>query len=226
MAGPIWPGGIWVCSPVRTILITMGRTATTPKRRRSLRGRTRPRGRLTGESGFTLPEMTIVVVIMGIVLAISSASWFGAIEGRRVDSAANQFASDLRLAHSKATSQLATWRVVLNPDRGAETAGADYTLVKLDAAGNAIAGSEIPRTLPDDALLNSPTLLALGGSRAVEFAPDGSASTVGTLDSGAASTDGCPPGTPAIGPRIRVTVDNDPMHCVTFNAATSRVKVD
>lgn len=168
------------------------------------------------------------IVIIGIVFAIATSSWSGLVEGRRVTSATNQLAADMRLAHTKATNQLAPWRIVLNPDRGAESAGADYSLVKLDPAGNPVTSSEISRTFPDDVLLNSPTLLALGGgTRAVQFASDGSSSAVGTLDLGAAGTDGCPSGTPTIGPRIRVTVDDStPMHCVTFNTATSRIKVD
>jgi hypothetical protein len=60
----------------------------------------------------------------------------------------------------------------------------------------------------------------------VNFAADGSASVVGTVNLGAAATDGCPASTPASGPRIRVTVDNNYMHCVTFNTVTSRIKVD
>ena len=179
-----------------------------------------------GERGFTLVEVTVTIILMGILLGIATSTWFGVVESRRVDSATNQLAADLRLAHSKATNRLATWRVVLNPNRGAEIAGADYSLVALDSAGNPIAGTAIPRTLPDDVLLNSPTLLPSGGTTGVQFAPNGSASAVGTLDPGAAGTDGCPPGTPTNGPRIRVTVDNDPIHCITFNSATSRIEVD
>jgi Tfp pilus assembly protein FimT len=152
--------------------------------------------------------------------------WWNVVESRRVDSATSQFVADMRLAHTKATTQLATWRVVLNPDMGDENAGADYSLVKLDSAGNPVAGSEVSHTLPDNALLNSPTLLPLGGTRAVQFAPDGSASVVGTLNLSATATDGCPSGTPTVGPRIRITVDNNPMHCITFNEVTSRIEID
>jgi prepilin-type N-terminal cleavage/methylation domain-containing protein len=178
------------------------------------------------ERGFTLPEVLIVIVLMGILFAIASSTWFGVVESRRVDSATNQLVSDLRLAHTKSTNQLATWQVVLNPDRADETAGADYSLVKLDSAGNPVAGSEIPGTLPDNVRLNSPSLLPVGGTRGIQFAADGSASAVGTLNLGAAGTDGCPAGTPTTGPRIRVTVDNSPMHCITFNTTTSRIQID
>jgi type IV fimbrial biogenesis protein FimT len=187
-------------------------------------------GALEDERGFTLAEVMVTIIIMGIVFAIASTSWFGMIEGRRVDSATNQLVSDLRLAHTRATNQLTGWRVVLNSDRGPVSAGADYSLVKLDSAGNPVPATEVAYTLPEDALLNSPTLVASGGTQAVNFAADSSASVVGTVDPGAAATDGCPPSTPpstpASGPRIRVTVDNNPIHCVTFNTVTSRIKVD
>lgn len=51
------------------------------------------------ERGFTLPEVLITIVIMGIVFAIASSAWFGVVDSRRVDAAANQLASDLRKAH-------------------------------------------------------------------------------------------------------------------------------
>ena len=53
------------------------------------------------ERGFTLVEVMIVIILMGIVFAIASSSWFGAAESRRVDSATNQLAADLRLAHTR-----------------------------------------------------------------------------------------------------------------------------
>jgi Tfp pilus assembly protein FimT len=48
----------------------------------------------------------ITIIIMGIVFAIASSLWFGAVESRRVDSATNWLAADLRQAHSKATNRL------------------------------------------------------------------------------------------------------------------------
>src|SRR5215207_8715181 len=58
------------------------------------------------ERGFTLVEVMITIVIMGIVLAIASSTWFKMVESRRVDSATNQVVADLRLAHTQATNHL------------------------------------------------------------------------------------------------------------------------
>ena len=70
-------------------------------------------GALEDERGFTLIEVVTVIAILGIVLAISSSSWFGVVEGRQVDSATNQLAADLRQAHSRAINRLAPQTVDL-----------------------------------------------------------------------------------------------------------------
>ena len=69
---------------------------------------------LKDEHGFTLIEVLITIVLIGMVMAIASSTWFGAIESRRVDSATNQLVSDLRLAHSKATNRLLPQTVELS----------------------------------------------------------------------------------------------------------------
>lgn len=62
------------------------------------------------ERGFSLVEVLIVIILMGIVLTIASSSWFGVARSRNVDSATNQVAADLRLAHSQATNRLTEYR--------------------------------------------------------------------------------------------------------------------
>lgn len=52
------------------------------------------------------------MIIMGILAAIAIPSWWNIVEARRVDSAANQLAGDLRLAHDSAINRLAPWQVV------------------------------------------------------------------------------------------------------------------
>src|SRR5215207_406470 len=66
------------------------------------------------ERGFTLPEVLITIVIMGIVFAIASSAWFSTVDSRRVDSATNQLASDLRKAHTSATNRLGESKVVMD----------------------------------------------------------------------------------------------------------------
>lgn len=114
---------------------------------------------LREERGFTLPEVIVTIAILGILAAIAIPSWFGIVEGRNVDSASNQLVSDLRLAHSRASNQLAEWQVVLTADSGG------YQLVKLGSTP-----ATINRSLPDNT--------EAGTSITVKFKPDGSAEVV------------------------------------------------
>ncbi len=80
------------------------------------------------EQGFTLIEVMTTIIILMIVLAIASSTWFRAVESRRVDSATAQLAADLRQAHSRAINRLADQTVTL-------TAGnSEYTLPGGDTA--------------------------------------------------------------------------------------------
>src|SRR5215207_7488865 len=72
------------------------------------------------ERGFTLAEVMITVVIMGIVLGIASSTWFKVAESRRVDSATNQVVADLRLAHTQARNRLTDVSFVV-PSAGSST---------------------------------------------------------------------------------------------------------
>jgi type IV fimbrial biogenesis protein FimT len=89
-----------------------------------------------GEEGFTLPEVLITVVLIGIVMAIASSSWLGVVESRAVDSATNQLVADLRLAHSTATNRLTPWEVSLSANSSTYTVGPT--------------GAPQARTLPED----------------------------------------------------------------------------
>ena len=182
------------------------------------------------EWGFTLPEVLVTVLLMGIIFSVATFSWLGLIESRRVTSATNQLAADLRLAHGSSTNQLATWRVVLIPDQAGPEQGADYLLIKLDPAGNIVASSTASRTLPDnvkivkpaDNLLDDPILRVLytsaglldstKPSRTLEFNADGAMQTYSPP--AAANKD-----------LVQVSVDGDPIGDVRFKEATSRIKV-
>ncbi len=190
--------------------------------------RLRGHGFWKSERGFTLPEVLTVIVLMGILFAIASSTWFGIVESRRVDSATNQVAADLRLAHTSATNRLGKAKVVFSNTGAAVTCNGvsvDYCLTKPVGTGT----QSIPRSLPDDTVVTSPNLLAdvAGGTtNTIEFSADGSAKALGTLEV-TGVTDNCPAGTPTGVPRIQIaSSDGDPAHCITFNTATSRIEID
>src|ERR671921_240309 len=62
------------------------------------------------ERGYALPEILTAVSIMSIILAIGIIILLALLERWRVEAAADQFAADLRLAHTRATEQLTHWR--------------------------------------------------------------------------------------------------------------------
>lgn len=182
------------------------------------------------QRGFTLPEVLTVIVLMGVIFAIASSTWSGLIESRRVTGATNQLMADMRLAHTSATNQLSSWRIVLVPNRGAESVGPDYYLVKMDALGAVVPASTVSRTLPDNTRVVQgvdfpPALndsgfgtlydsLSLGGAatRSLEFKPDGSMNIFapsGTINRN----------------RAAVTQDGNPQGVVEFVESTSRIKV-
>jgi prepilin-type N-terminal cleavage/methylation domain-containing protein len=109
--------------------------------------------------GYTLPEVMTAVAIAGLLAAISVIILLALLERWRVEAAADQLASDMRLAHTNATQQLTDWRVVLMHDGSplAACSGADYCLVKLKNAYDADDGPPAldpdsppaPRELPD-----------------------------------------------------------------------------
>lgn len=129
------------------------------------------------EDGFTLAEVLITIALMGILLGIAVSTWNGVTDSRRAESAANQLAADLRLAHTNATNQLTHWHVIEDksdiPD-APDVSSADYYLV-LDEGGVSVDDVE-PRNLPERTRLSS--------FEDVTFEADGSASKLGGGDCG------------------------------------------
>ena len=200
------------------------------------------------EAGFTLPEVLITIVIMGILAGIAIPSWFGIVESRRVDSAANQVAADLRLSHGRATNQLTDWRVVF---RGSDPGGilnkvncggtlADYCMVKLAEVYEGGLGATsptvvqtMPRYLPEGTLITPYAPPAAPDPKTTVLADTGATQTVAPSDMSQqtmtmeANSDGTVRTLGGIGGRFRVTsLDGDPSHEVFFTSATARVRID
>ncbi|QIN78015.1 prepilin-type N-terminal cleavage/methylation domain-containing protein [Rubrobacter marinus] len=181
--------------------------------------------------GFTLGEVLVTITITGILFAIAAASWQNVVESRRVDSATNQVKADLRLAHTSASNRLGAARLIFNGNGSPVTCNgqsAAYCLVEPIPSGGTV---QRPRNFESNTIrLTSPNLFLASGPITIEFAANGTASTVGAaLNAGLTGvTDRCPSSTPSGVPRIQVSsnASNPTTHCLTFNIATSSIKVD
>jgi len=192
-------------------------------------------------AGFTLPEVLIVIVILGILAGIAIPSWFGIVEGRRVDSAANQVAADLRLAHGRATNQLTDWRVIFvhsNPGGTLNKVNcggtqADYCMVKLaevyEGGVGAIAPTVVqtmPRYLPEGTLIMSTSTVPTDPAFSVTNPQTVAPSTTATRTVEANSNGTMRGLNTASGNLVVGSLDGDPSHQVTFTNATARVRID
>lgn len=165
---------------------------------------------LKNERGFTLPELLVTILIVGIISTIGTVSWLSVTESRRVDSAANQLAADLRQTHSKATNRLVDHVVSQNPSSLGVVVPAvpvgqpppDYYIIEIR---NPITSSVVsPRELPGTTQLSPSTPLG------VRFVPDGSAVVLGGASATVTVSSGADP-------------NND--HDVTITPSTSRVQI-
>ena len=151
------------------------------------------------EQGFTLVEVLATILIMAIVFAIASSTWFGLVENRRVEGATNQMVSELRRAHSSATNRLENWQV----DPIVNTRG--YRIGPCTFPCEApLPSSSTLRSLEEGTLFKPP-----GSVARVVFEPNGDAQITGAGNE-----------------RIQVAAeDGSPCHEIEINEATSRIRV-
>jgi len=149
----------------------------------------------------------IVIIIMGILSAIASSTWFGAIESRRVDSATSQLAADLRQAHSKAINRLQPQRVTLN------AGSSQYTVLP------PMAGVANPVDLDEDSGAN---VVVVNTGVIVAFCPNGSAEIPPNATICSAAPSGAPT-TITVG--LPPTPTQEPNHTIQINPVTSRIRV-
>ena len=173
--------------------------------------KTKKLGSLGGEEGFTLPEVLIVIALMGLLAAMAIPVWWNIAGSRAVDSAANQLASDLRLAHTRSTNQLTEWAVVQDLSSLSVSSDlvptADYYLVRIPNPPALTSASDITRRyLPNRSQIDTTAFN-------VRFSPRGSVEPVGA--SGMTVTVGSVDGDTDSGPEIQIQV----------TPATSKVEI-
>ena len=157
----------------------------------------------SSERGFTLAEVMVTIVILGVLAAIAIPSWWSVIDARRVDSATNQVAADLRLAHNSAINRLASRRVATTAASNTYQTGP--------------VGALNTHSLPDG------TRTATAAT--VTFCPDGSAEL-------ATFSPSCPNGTATVaGNPATVTIavpsnGGAPSRSIEVSRANSRINVD
>ena len=154
-----------------------------------------------GERGFTITELLLVIIVMGILFAIVSSTWFGAIESRRVDSATSQLAADLRQAHSKAINRLQPQTVTLTTD------SSQYTMT----------GVANPVDLDEESGAN---VVVVNTGVTVAFCPNGSAEIPPATPVCSAAPSG-----PATTITVESATDATKNHTIQINPVTSRVRV-
>lgn len=194
------------------------------------------------QGGYTLPEVLTAVSIMTIILAIGIIVLLALLERWRVEAAADQFAADLRLAHTRSTEHLTDWRVVFMPDGAPldRCSSLDYCLVKLQFP---YGSGDPPPTLDEDVAPEAIELPDGTKIKSVTFDPDcshgdrnaaiaPSSCGSGGMQNGATRTlEFNPNGTVRTlrpgqsGTVVISSEDGSPVCPVVFNAPTSRIRI-
>lgn len=113
------------------------------------------------QEGFTLPELMVVILVMGIIAAITIPTWRNVTESQALTASTNQVVADLRKAHSAATNRLTDQVVEF-------TAG--QKKYRMGPSGN----------LKDRPLPSEGAHTRSANSVTVTFKPDGTATIIGT----------------------------------------------
>src|SRR5574343_230104 len=147
------------------------------------------------ESGFTLIELMITVVILIILTSIALPDMRAFINSTRLSSSANDILADLALARSEAIKRGIPVSVCASSNGSSCTGGnwSDGHIVFSDSGGTSFVGNGVVDTANDTVIRVAPssganiTISASGFSNAsfLSYGPTGSASTISNTSPGA-----------------------------------------
>lgn len=132
--------------------------------------------RCRGHQGFTLMEMMIVVVVIGVIAAMAVPSFLSYLPKLRVKTTAREIVSQLRLARSKSVAERRPYGVHFNVAQNVFTVFADTDNPAAVTFGLADSTIQVD-TLEADVALNSCTYT----NDCVIFNATGAASTSGEI---------------------------------------------
>lgn len=126
------------------------------------------------QAGFTAVEMVVVITILGLAAAMSWGSVRDLMEQHRVNGAASQIATAMRLAREKAVAEgnnyILTFRTAQNDFQIWDDQGNDSLMGPDD--------SRQTHDMPDACILANPSFF---GANRVIFRPDGSTDASGSV---------------------------------------------
>ncbi len=127
------------------------------------------------ESGFTLMELILVMVVMGILAAIAIPTFMGLLPGMRLNGAARQIMGDLMDARMEAVKQNNPFKVFVLNDH-------EYKILD-DDDGDGIddSGTETSRTIDIQGNYSDMTISYTGSPPTIAFSPKGTATDLGTI---------------------------------------------
>lgn len=120
-----------------------------------------PPYRLHGRRAFTLIELTMVLVIMGVLAAVLAPRYGDAIARSRVDAAAERLAAELTLTGDRARAGGETWTVWMDPST--------ERIWRTPAAGFVLYNAEIGVDLGAEPYRTNLSSVNFGGFSRLEF---------------------------------------------------------
>ena len=128
----------------------------------------------TARSGFTLLELTVVLAVLSLLLAIALPTVSAALPGIYLDQAARSLAADTQLARVKAIARNTRTRIVIQLDQGSYQVESERN--------GAFTPEGAPRALPGGIAFDAADSSRVVGNRiSIIFQPRGNTSNNATI---------------------------------------------